>query len=53
MPKFYVSFDLGMEIYADNKDEAREFFIEEIEARINGFSENYIDVERIEEEEEE
>ena len=25
MPKFYVSFDLGMEIYADNEDEAREF----------------------------
>lgn len=49
MPKFYVSFDLGMEIYADNEDEAREFFISEIDSRIYGFSEDNIDVEKLEE----
>lgn len=53
MPRFYVSFDLGMEIYADSEDEAREIFKSEIESRIYGFSEDNIDVEEIEDESEE
>ena len=51
MPKFYVSFDLGMEVYADNEDEAKELLKDEIEYRLHADSYGNIDVEEIEENE--
>lgn len=49
MPKFYVSFDIAMEIYADSEDEAKELLKDEIECRLHADSYGNIDAEEIEE----